>query len=301
MRKINPSNVKQNLITEKQINALRNEPHIARLLKENKIKITDLNNHYQTLINWVKAKKESEVCLGLKYCKQPVPGYFYDLDFEDLQIPILRPCRCLLKYQAETKHLKQFVERDYPDNLIDKKFSNIDLDNESADYLQIVDEISRLSVESLPGVFLSGPVGVGKTFLAACLANQAASNGFSVAFVHMPTFAFKIRGMALDKDQITAKLNLLSRCKVLVLDDIGAEAVTLWLRDEILLPILNYRMEAELFTVFTSNFTIEDLKIYYATTKTSEDDQINALRIVERISFLAKEFKLSGESRRRRP
>ena len=80
MRKINPSNVKQNLITEKQINALRNEPHIARLLKENKIKITDLNNHYQTLINWVKAKKESEVCLGLKYCKQPVPGYFYDLD-----------------------------------------------------------------------------------------------------------------------------------------------------------------------------------------------------------------------------
>ena len=298
MEKINVSqNIKSN-ISFKEINDLKNEPHIMELLKLNKIKENDLHNHYQALLNWVKGKKECDECLGLKFCVKPINGYLYDLDFEDLQVPILRPCRYLTKQEKETKHLQQFIRRDYPDNLIMKRFSNIDLDKEEDYYLPIVDEISKLSFDDLPGVYLSGPVGVGKTFLAACLANKAALEGFSVAFVHVPTFATKMRNMALDKEQITAEINLLSRCKVLVFDDIGAEAVTLWLRDEILLPILNYRMEAELFTVFTSNYTKEDLKVYYASTKTSEDDLINALRITERISFLAKEYKLRGTSRR---
>ena len=42
--------------------------------------------------------------------------------------------------------------------------------------------------------------------------------------------------------------------EVLVLDDIGAEQSTPWVRDEILQVILQYRMQEDLPIFFTSNF-----------------------------------------------
>ena len=48
--------------------------------------------------------------------------------------------------------------------------------------------------------------------------------------------------------------------EVLVLDDIGAEQSTPWVRDEILQVILQYRMQEDLPTFFTSNFNFQDLE-----------------------------------------
>ena len=52
--------------------------------------------------------------------------------------------------------------------------------------------------------------------------------------------------------------------EVLILDDIGAEQSTAWVRDEILQVILQYRMQENLPTFFTSNFNFEDLELHFA-------------------------------------
>lgn len=55
--------------------------------------------------------------------------------------------------------------------------------------------------------------------------------------------------------------------EVLILDDIGAEQSTAWVRDEILQVILQYRMQENLPTFFTSNFNFEDLEKHFAKGK----------------------------------
>ena len=84
---------------------------------------------------------------------------------------------------------------------------------------------------------------------------------------------------------------------ILLLDDIGAENNSPWARDEVLGTILQYRMDNDLVTFFTSNFTIDELESVLA--ETSKDvDVIKARRIVERIKYLTVEEKLISKNNR---
>ena len=84
---------------------------------------------------------------------------------------------------------------------------------------------------------------------------------------------------------------------MLLLDDIGAENLTAWSRDEILGTILQYRMDEKLPTFFTSNLDMKQLEEHFSMTA-SGSDKLKARRIVERIHYLSKDIKLASENRR---
>lgn len=84
---------------------------------------------------------------------------------------------------------------------------------------------------------------------------------------------------------------------ILLIDDIGAENNTAWSRDEVLGTILQHRMDNELSTFFTSNFTIEELEEHLSTTR-EKNDRVKAKRIIERIKQLTIDMELVSENRR---
>ena len=92
-------------------------------------------------------------------------------------------------------------------------------------------------------------------------------------------------------------MRYLQNVDILLLDDIGAENVTPWGRDEILGTILQYRMNNKLTTFFTSNYTIEELEAHLAVTKNAED-KVKAKRIIERIKQLTEDIELISINRR---
>ncbi len=75
---------------------------------------------------------------------------------------------------------------------------------------------------------------------------------------------------------------------MLLLDDIGAEHITQWSRDEVIEPIIQYRMDEKLPTFFTSNFDYDGLEKHF----TINGETVYAKRIIERIKFLSKEVQL---------
>ena len=93
-------------------------------------------------------------------------------------------------------------------------------------------------------------------------------------------------------------LAVLQRVDILLFDDIGAENVTVWGRDEILGTILQYRMNNKLTTFFTSNLNISELENHLAVTKNSED-VVKARRIIERIKKLTDDLELVSMDRRK--
>ena len=89
----------------------------------------------------------------------------------------------------------------------------------------------------------------------------------------------------------------LKNVDILLIDDIGAENVTAWGRDEILGTILQYRMNNKLSTFFTSNLTLEELEVHLSLSKNSED-KVKARRIIERIKELTEDLELVSINRR---
>ena len=93
------------------------------------------------------------------------------------------------------------------------------------------------------------------------------------------------------------KMNLFKTCDVLLLDDLGAEHVTGWNRDEILSTILNYRMEEGLPTFITSNLNKDELIEHLSYTDNFKDT-LKAERLIQRINQLTEDMELISKNRR---
>ena len=87
------------------------------------------------------------------------------------------------------------------------------------------------------------------------------------------------------------------KAEILILDDIGAEQMSTWVRDEVLQVILQHRMQESLPTFFTSNFNLEELEGHFSASRNG-DETWQAKRLMERVKFLAKEVHLEGVNRR---
>ena len=172
------------------------------------------------------------------------------------------------------------------------------------------DDVARLAVlnrmikfvndypENRKGLYLYGDFGVGKSFMVAALAHDLSEKrGVSSTLLHYPSFVIDVKN-AIGDGNVKNLVDEIKQAEVLILDDIGAEQSTPWVRDEILQVILQYRMQEDLPTFFTSNFNFEDLEKHFAKGKNGNDETWEARRVMERIRYLAEETRLEGENRR---
>ena len=191
------------------------------------------------------------------------------------------------------------------------KLINLPASLKQASLAQVdLDDLGRLPVfekllafvEQYPtirkGLYLYGDFGVGKSFMVAALAHDLSEKrGVSSTLLHYPSFVIDVKN-AIGDGNVKTLVDELKLSEVLILDDIGAEQSTAWVRDEILQVILQYRMQENLPTFFTSNFNFEELELHFAKGKHGNDETWEARRVMERIRYLAEETRLEGVNRR---
>ena len=191
------------------------------------------------------------------------------------------------------------------------KLINLPASLKKASLAQVdLDDLGRLPVfekllafvEQYPtirkGLYLYGDFGVGKSFMVAALAHDLSEKrGVSSTILHYPSFVIDVKN-AIGDGNVKTLVDEIKLSEVLILDDIGAEQSTAWVRDEILQVILQYRMQENLPTFFTSNFNFEDLELHFAKGKHGNDETWEARRVMERIRYLAEETRLEGVNRR---
>ena len=182
-----------------------------------------------------------------------------------------------------------------------KKASLAQVDLDDLGRLPVFEKLLAF-VEQYPtirkGLYLYGDFGVGKSFMVAALAHDLSEKrGVSSTLLHYPSFVIDAKN-AISDGNVKALVDELKLSEVLILDDIGAEQSTPWVRDEILQVILQYRMQENLPTFFTSNFNFEDLEKHFAKGKNGNDETWEARRVMERIRYLAEETRLEGVNRR---
>jgi DNA replication protein DnaC len=101
-------------------------------------------------------------------------------------------------------------------------------------------------------LLLRGAYGVGKTHLAAAVANRIASNGMGVLFVVVSDLLDHLRATYQPNSPVSydQRFNEVRRARLLVLDDLGSQNATPWAQEK-LFQILNYRYVSRLATILT--------------------------------------------------
>ncbi|MFI3284322.1 MAG: ATP-binding protein [Erysipelotrichaceae bacterium] len=238
-------------------------------------------------------------CKGISFCKQQIKGNCLHVTNEDYLQFYLSGCRYFNQDQKDHAYLQNIIINHMPKGFERLSFSNIEIEKESPAYLTTMMKIRQWMDEPcLPGFYLCGDVGVGKSHLAACAINHFAKNNYQTGYIYVSMLVSQIKDKISNKESYHELIQTISQLDFVVFDDIGAESITPWLRDEILLPIFNARMENKKWTWFTSNDDLKTLYKRYCNCNSKSEDNIKAKRIIERIKVLSKEYQMTGINRR---
>ncbi|WP_277815912.1 MULTISPECIES: primosomal protein DnaI [Lysinibacillus] len=188
---------------------------------------------------------------------------------------------------------KDVLQATIQDLLIDDE-SRVMIAQKAAQFVKTTLETGKLPAK---GYYLYGKFGVGKSFVLGALANELASIKIRSVVVFVPEFLREMKN-AIGDNTLNEKLDYVKKAPVLMLDDLGAETMTAWTRDEILGTIFHYRMAEQLPTFITSNFKYDELEHHLAQSQKGDIEVVKAGRIMERVKALTEPIEMHGKNRR---
>ncbi|MEL3958103.1 primosomal protein DnaI [Caldifermentibacillus hisashii] len=254
------------------------------------------------LYEFVSQSRGCKECPSLEQCKNIIPGYEPELVLVNNGIDVhYVPCR-LKRLADEKKKMENRIQCLYmPKDILQASLGNVILDTDNR--MQAVDKVEQFisnygSEHFQRGFYFYGPFGTGKTYLLGAVAHELAGIGISSIIVYVPELIREMK-QAISDHTLNEKIDMLKKAPVLMFDDIGAEAVSSWVRDEVLGPILQFRMLERLPTFFTSNFNLNELEHHLTYSQRGEEEKLKAARIIERIKFLAEPVPIDGPNKRK--
>ena len=284
---------------KKEIDALLSNIKVKNFLVENNLDVSFLKKNLSDFQIWKEHMNRCHVCPGIIACPNAQKGYTKALYMDETGYlcDCMVPCEYKKIEDDKIKHRENLTNYSYmskEDLLIDLwKFTLV---NEYKEYLMVYDKVTN-SIEDEKGIYLYGQPGVGKSYLMKGLVNHYAKKDRKVCFMHVPSLIQDIRNNFDDNQYQRDIMQEIQRSDILILDDIGSEAISEWQRDTIIYTILAYRDDNKKKTYFTSNYSLDELEMR-STNKDVKNGKVPANRVRNRIQSLCNEISLKGKSRR---
>ncbi|WP_117170536.1 primosomal protein DnaI [Paraliobacillus sediminis] len=278
------------------------DPEIKKLLGDHPLLSNkDIERQLMKLYEYHSQNKDCSNCPTNGCANNVLPGYKPRIEIDGKEIRLAyEKCKYTLQ-QEEQKRKSSLIKSLYmPKDILQASIAKLDDKDEKRHKAirEVVTYISKISGE-LPekGLYFYGPFGVGKTYFLGAIANELAEKNIASMLIYMPEFVREIKSSFKD-DSLNEKVEKFKKVPVLMIDDIGAESISSWFRDEILGSILQYRMMERLPVFFSSNFSLAQLEKHLATSTKGDIEELKAGRIIERIKQVSKEVAIFSENRR---
>ena len=243
-------------------------------------------------------------CKGILECKNKIEGYakLPKINENALEF-IYKPCKYKRKLDKEEMKHQNIKLFNIPKEIKEASFKKIYKTDKNRynTILWLTEFIKKYKEDKhQKGLYLCGNFGSGKTYLTAAMFNELSKDKVKSAIVFWPEFLNNLKASfnSENKNEFKNKYNYVKKVDLLLIDDIGAESVTPWSRDEILCPLLQYRMDEKLPTFFTSNLNLEALENHLTITSRG-DEIIKAGRIISRIKQLTEYQELISKNLRK--
>jgi len=191
-------------------------------------------------------------------------------------------CSCLRQRMVEAyyslSNIKGILDEENFDNFDSRCFSPNIIEAEGISPLTNMQAIYRMTTDfvndfdtKFDNLLLYGRTGLGKTFVCHCIAKDLLDAGHTVLYLTAPRL-FKIiedyRFNREDMDEPHEMLEAVTDVDLLILDDLGAEFVTV-VTSSALFDIINQRLLAKKPMVVSSNLSPLELEKHYSERITS--------------------------------
>jgi primosomal protein DnaI len=277
-------------------------PGVKAFLAQHKNEINQamIDKSMSKLFEYTNQSKECNKCESLEGCINFMKGYHPDLIINRNSIDVVYK-RCPRKTMADEKAKNEKLIKSLyvPKDILSATFEDfegdpgrLDAGDKAATFL-----MNYESGKKAKGLYLYGKFGVGKSYILGAIANELAKKQISSMIVYVPELFRELKSSIADSS-LNEKIEALKKEPILMLDDIGAEAVSSWTRDEVLGPLLQFRMLENLPTFFTSNFDFQGLEHHLTYSQRGEEEKMKAMRIMERIRSLSEPVHVVGPNRR---
>ena len=252
------------------------------------VNLNNVSDFYIVLCDRDNCKK----CKGLNNCQNSNQG-FYLSKTKDGFVQV----RCKYLTELQKSSHPNLLKSEYNEALSDASTKNYDLNTESRKKIlnYITDFAKNYGKGFKEGLYIYGGFSYGKTYSLMLTAKALSAYGIDHIFAYFPDLVIEIKA-AMENGKYDQIIELLRETDVLLLDDLGAENMTPWLRDEVLGPIINYRMNLKKPIFVSSNINPNDLKKHFMMNS-SEEEKTKAGRITSRLISLMLDVSLDdGES-----
>ena len=275
----------------------KSNTYFKAITKNLKLSDDELKNYTSLLEESSSEYENCSNCKNLLECKNKVEGFCY--------IPInvngnlsftYTPCKYKKAHESHDKYLNNIKYFNTPSYIKDASLSEIYKTDKNR--FKVINWLMDFLDDFIEGkyhkgLYLHGNFGCGKTYLIAAIFNELAHKNYKSSIVFWPEF---LRQMFYD--DFNEKFDYIKKVPLLLIDDIGAEGLTAWNRDEVLCPLLQYRMDNNLTTFFTSNLTLKELESHLSTSK-GDVDEVKARRIISRIEQLTEDMEMISKNLRK--
>ena len=185
------------------------------------------------------------------------------------------------KHKSENEKRKRFrdiINKIYKQNYVGRKFQeqnfenfNINLENEMA--VKVAKAYTNKSIEKMQndGLIITGESGVGKTHLAASIANKLIENDKIVLMGRLTMLLDMIKETFRDNTKSENELiELYSNVDMIIIDDLGKEKISQWALEK-MYTIIQSRNENGLPIIITTRFDKHGLIERFSQ---SQDEQL---------------------------
>lgn len=280
-------------------------PHVQEFLAQHadELNYDNVERNLPKLHEFISQSTECCGCDNTEHCTNYLKGFLPTLRVVRNSIE-MDYVRCEQKIREEERRdvANMIASMHMPKDVLQATIHDLSIDDESrvaiaqkaAQFVKLTKETGQLPAK---GFYLYGKFGVGKSFVLGALANELASIKIRSVVVFVPEFLREMKN-AIGDNTLNEKIDYIKKAPVLMLDDLGAETMTAWTRDEILGTIFHYRMAEQLPTFITSNFNYEELENHLAQSQKGDIEVVKAGRIMERIKALTVPIEMRGKNRR---
>lgn len=262
----------------------------------NKLKETrenpNLRNFDVTLDNlndclvYLKEKENCQKCQGLDECNNTYKGHHHVIKNNDI---VLVKCNkmnnMLIRHNSN-----QFIKTLYlPENILNASLADFRVDTENRrnalkEAITFINEFDKNHFRK--GLTIRGKFGSGKTYLLAAIARSLSEKNINTLLIYFPDLVFELKNSFGNPDKLTNIINMLKEVDVLMLDDLGSENLTPWLRDEILSSIINYRFSSNKPIFISTNLDYIQLINHLSI----DNGQVKAARIINKLNSISKDI-----------
>lgn len=292
-------NNKHNVDLDVEFFKAKRDENFKKIVDNINLNENELKKYTSKLVQCADEYKNCSKCKGLAFCENEVTGCKLTPVLEDGNLIFSHN---ICKYKKKSLDDIEYIKNGYLFT-VSKEVRNAKMKDIYTDDKNRVEIIKWLTSfikdykagKKVKGLYLNGNFGSGKSYLVSAMINELIKDGYKGALVYYPEFLRSLK--ASFSNDFDKQFNYVKNAPLLLLDDIGAENISSWSRDEILGPIMQYRMDENLPTFFTSNLSLDELEIHLSESK-DKIDKLKAKRIIERIKYLTDDITLISENRR---